>query len=94
MHGIVGRGKTARRAASGDARKGSAATVRIPEKLDRALARIVERTGKSRGYFVRKGLERIIEDTYDRLLAAEALKKSRGKTYSLLEVEKRLGLDA
>ncbi len=94
MHGIVGRGKATRRVATSGARKGSSAAVRIPEKLDRALTRIADRTGKSRGYFVRKGLERIIEDTYDGLLAAEALKKSRGKTYSLQEVEKRLGLDA
>jgi predicted DNA-binding protein len=93
MHGIVDRGKTARRVANGGAKR-SSATIRIPEKLDRALTRIADRTGKPRGYFVRKGLERVIEDTYDRLLASDALKKSRGKTYSLSEVEKRLGLDA
>jgi predicted DNA-binding protein len=94
MHGIVSRGKTVRRVAKGGGRGGFPAAVRIPEKLDRALTQIAYRTGKPRSYFVRKGLEGIIEDTYDRLLAADALKKSRGKTYSLQEVEKRLGLDA
>jgi len=94
MHGVVGRGKSAKRVATGGARKDSSVVVRIPQKLDRALTRIAERAGKPRSYFVRKGLERIIEDTHDRLLAAEVLKRSRGKTDSLQEVEKRLGLDA
>jgi predicted DNA-binding protein len=101
MHGIVHKRKQ-RASGPGAARspgrarkpsKVAAGYVRLPPLLDAALARISKKTGKPRSFYVRKGLEQIIEDTHDHLLAVASLRASRGKTYSLDEVKKRLGLE-
>ncbi len=102
MHGIVARRK-AHASKSGAAHSPSRARktsnlaagyVRLSPRLDVALTRLAKKTGKPRSYYVRKGIEQIIEDTHDHLLVVASLRASRGKTYSLDEVKKRLGLES
>jgi predicted DNA-binding protein len=69
------------------------AVARITPRLDRALSRLAKMTGKPKSYHTRRALERYVEDTYDYLIAAKAVRTSR-KTYSSDEVKKRLRLSA
>jgi predicted DNA-binding protein len=66
---------------------------RITARLDRALSRLVKMTGKPKSYHMRRAIERYVEDTYDYLIAAKAVRTSR-KTYSSDEAKKRLRLSA
>jgi RHH-type rel operon transcriptional repressor/antitoxin RelB len=67
------------------------ATLRISGELDAALRDLAERTGRPKSYHVRKALERHLEDSHD-YLDAEAASREPGKTISLQELKKRLGL--
>ena len=101
MHGMIkartgraaGKSKVSRsRRPSGTATKADApAMLRVTPRLDRALTKLVEMTGKPKTYHTRRALERYVEDTYDHLVAVESMRRSR-KTYSSDEVKRRLGL--
>ena len=64
----------------------------ISPRLNRALGKLAQKSGKSQHYHVRRALERYVEDTWDVLLAEEALRSTR-RTYSTAEVKKHLGLE-
>jgi predicted DNA-binding protein len=66
--------------------------LKITPRLNRALTRVAEKSGKPKYYHVRRALERYVEDTWDVQLAEESLKSTR-RTYSMEEVKKRLGLE-
>ncbi len=66
--------------------------LRISPRLNRALSRIEKKTGRPKHYHVRRALERYLEDTWDSLLADEALKSTR-RTHSTAEVKKYLGME-
>jgi len=71
------------------------ASLRISGRLDAALDRLAERTGRPKSYHVRKALEQHIEDTHDYLDAVEAVKEwkaGRCKTVGLDELKKQLGM--
>jgi RHH-type rel operon transcriptional repressor/antitoxin RelB len=71
------------------------ASLRIGGRLDAALDRLVERTGRPKSYHVRKALEQHIEDTHDYLDAEEAIKEWKAggcKSISLDELKKQLGV--
>lgn len=106
MHGMVGKRKSKSNGSAKDGRPngraGSRAVapaaddpllLKITPRLDRGLTRLAAKTGKPKHYHLRRALERYIEDTWDYLEAAEALKTTR-RTYSLEEVKKRLGVDS
>src|SRR5215216_4833164 len=98
MHGITTRRKsstavgTSKPRPSGKRGAATAAsppeTLRISPRLDRALSRLVEKTGRPKTYHIRRALERYVEDTWDYLLAVESDKASKG-TISLDELRKK-----
>jgi predicted DNA-binding protein len=60
--------------------------LKVSPRLDRALTKLAAKSGKPKHYHVRRALERYVEDTWDVLLAEEALKSTR-RTYSTAEVK-------
>jgi predicted DNA-binding protein len=70
----------------------TASVVKVSPRLDRALTKLAVKSGKPKHYHVRRALERYVEDTWDVLLANEALRSMR-RTYSTAEVKKYLGLE-
>ncbi|ARN84313.1 type II toxin-antitoxin system RelB family antitoxin [Candidatus Nucleicultrix amoebiphila] len=69
--------------------------VRLPEDLEHRLENLVQKTNRSKSYYIRKALEEFLEDREDYLLAAsrwEEFVKSGKKGISLEEVEKKMGL--
>ena len=71
-------------------------SVRVPKELEARLDHMAERTQRSRSYFVKKALERYLEDEEDYVDAVAAYEehiRSGDKTYTLDEVKKLHGLD-
>ncbi|GJM06834.1 MAG: antitoxin [marine bacterium B5-7] len=66
--------------------------LRLPDELEAELNRVAKETRRSKSYYVREALKAYLEDRRDYLDAVAALEKA-GPTYSLKEMEKRLGLD-
>ena len=73
---------------------GSAVSLRLPEDLKVMLDKLARRTGRSKTYYMVEAISEKLEDLED-LYLAEArtldLKAGRSRTYTLDEVEKRLG---
>lgn len=70
--------------------------VRLPEDLEKRLDTLVEKTHRTKSYYIRRALEDFLEDREDYLLAAsrwEEFVKSGKKGISLEEVKKRLGMN-
>lgn len=70
-------------------------TVKLPIKLAKFLEHIAEEEERSKSYYIRKAIERYMEDIADIRAAKKALaehKKTGGKTYTLEEVMDELGL--
>jgi RHH-type rel operon transcriptional repressor/antitoxin RelB len=68
-----------------------AMNVRISEKLDSKLQHLVEETGRTKSYYIRKAVESFMEDREDYLLAVARLEEG-GPTSTLEEVIKELGM--
>ena len=69
--------------------------IRLPKELEQRLADLAERTGRTKSYYAREAIMEYLEDMEDVYLAEQALERIRtGKerTYTLEEVEQRLGL--
>ena len=69
---------------------------RLPEELHNRLVVLAKRTGRSRSYYIRQALEIHIDELEDIHLAEYTLQRvRRGEepTFSLDEVECKLGLD-
>jgi RHH-type transcriptional regulator, rel operon repressor / antitoxin RelB len=100
MHGMTGRQRTKPAARStksaaakgGGARKPVAGVVRIPVILDERLTRLARQTGRSKNFYARKAIERLVDDTEDYMLGVAAAKASR-KTFSSDEVRRLVGVD-
>src|SRR5713226_9700484 len=100
MHGMTGRRRTnaaarstkVARTKAGRAHKPAAGVVRIPVALDERLTRLARQTGRSKSYYARKAIERLINDTEDYMLAAAAAKAAR-KTYSSAAVRRLVGVE-
>ena len=74
---------------------GSAVSLRLPEDLKLRLDKLANRTGRSKTYYMVEAISEKLEDLEDLYLAEErtrALRAGRSRTYTLDEVEKRLGL--
>ena len=70
-------------------------TVRLPDDLDFRLSRLAKATKRTKSYFIREALERMIEDMEDAYLAEteyEEFLKSGEQAISIEEMEKKLGL--
>ncbi len=68
--------------------------VRLDPDLEARLTAVAKRTGRSKSYYAREALREKIEELEDIALLEEALRDpDAGKTVSLEEVMKRLGLE-
>jgi RHH-type transcriptional regulator, rel operon repressor / antitoxin RelB len=70
--------------------------VRLPAELEQRLDALSKKTGRPKSFYMREALERQLEDIEDTYLAEAAygeFLKSGGKTTSLADVKKQLGLD-
>ncbi len=71
-------------------------SVRVPKSLEERLDYIAARTHRSRSYFVKKALERYLEDEEDYIDAVAAYEehlRSGGRTYTAEEIVELHGLD-
>jgi len=74
---------------------GSAVSLRLPEDLKNRLERLSKRTGRSKTFYMIQAIVERIDDLEDLYLAEQrtlALREGRSRTYTLDEVEQRLGL--
>ena len=63
--------------------------VRSPEKLEKRLSALANKTGRTKTYYVKIALERFLEDKEDYLLAVAVLEK-KNSSKSLEEVIEEL----
>lgn len=68
--------------------------VRLPPDLERRLAVLAGRTGRSKSFYARIAIERHIEDLEDHFLAEEAMKAyDPAENIPLSELKRLYGLD-
>lgn len=70
--------------------------IRLPEDLEKRLADLARRTGRTKTFYAREAIERHLGDLEDYYLAAEIAQRVRDggePVYSLEEVGRELGLD-
>ena len=70
-------------------------SVRLHEDTERRLDALSASTGRSKAFYIREAIEEHLDNLEDIYLAERVLERVRRgeeKTYSLAEVEKRLGL--
>jgi len=71
-------------------------TVRLPEKMEKELDYLVQKTNRSKSYYVKKAISQVLEDELDILEATAAYEdylSSGKKGIPFEEVKKELGLD-
>ncbi len=66
-------------------------SVRLPEAVERRLASLAEKTGRSKSHYVRLAVEEFLEDREDYLLALAVLEKKNARI-PLEKVVSDLGL--
>ena len=70
--------------------------VRLPPEIEKRLARLAKKTGRTKTFYVREAILEHIEDLEDAYIAEsrlEDIQKGRSETISLAEVKRELGLD-
>ena len=70
--------------------------IRLPEKIEKRLARLAKRTGRTKTYYAREAILQHLEDLEDIYLAErrlEAIESGRVKTIPLEEVMRQHGLE-
>ena len=73
----------------------TAVSLRLPEDLRIRLEKLAKRTGRSKTFYMVEAITEKLEDLEYLYLVEQrtlALREGRSKTYTLDEVEKRLGL--
>ena len=73
-----------------------ATSIRLPEEIERRLDALVEKTGRTKAFYLRELILNHIDDLEDYYLAAdvvERLRKGQERTFSSREVRRDLGLD-
>jgi len=65
--------------------------IRLDRELERRLARLAKKTGRSKSYYAREALRQYLENREDYLLGLAVLERNE-PTVSLEELERRLGL--
>lgn len=66
--------------------------VRLPKELDKRLERFAHETHRTKSYYIRKALEKFLEDEEDYLLAVARLEENNPRI-PYEQVRKELGLD-
>lgn len=70
-------------------------SVRLQEDIEQRLNALVAETGRSKAYYIREAVEEYMDDLEDVYLTEkrlEEIRAGRSRTYTLEEVEARLGL--
>ena len=68
--------------------------IRLNEDLERRLAELAARTGRTKTYYARRAIEEYIDDLEDHALAAEAMANyDPRKNISMDQMKRELGLD-
>ena len=68
--------------------------IRIKPELEKRLAILAERTGRTKSFYARAALEEYIEDLEDHFLAEEAMKTyDPAENITLAELKRLYGLD-
>lgn len=65
--------------------------IRLKPELEERLARLAEKTGRTKTFYAREAIEQHLEDLEDYYLAAEA-SRNPGRIYSSKEAKRELGL--
>jgi RHH-type rel operon transcriptional repressor/antitoxin RelB len=66
--------------------------IRLEPELEKRLASLARKTGRSKSYYAREAIRQYLEDREDYLNGIAALER-REPTITLEELERRLGLD-
>jgi RHH-type rel operon transcriptional repressor/antitoxin RelB len=70
--------------------------IRLPDKIEKRLARLAKRTGRTKTYYAREAILKHLDDLEDIYLAEkrmEAIESGRVKTVPLEEIMRQHGLD-
>lgn len=67
-------------------------SVRLPDELEDKLEYLSEETGRSKSYYMKKALEKYLEDREDYLLAVARLEENNPRI-SYEKIRKELGLE-
>ena len=73
-----------------------ATSIRLDDKTERRLARLAERTGRTKAYYLRELITSGLDELEDAYLAAATLERVRAgreKVFSAEQVRTGLGLD-
>jgi len=65
-------------------------SIRLPKKLEEELELISRRTERSKSYFIRKALEKYLEDLKDYTIALDRLKDKKAEYLTPEEASKYL----
>ncbi|HXM63496.1 MAG TPA: DUF6290 family protein [Terriglobales bacterium] len=71
--------------------------IRLPEKIEKRLARLAKRTGRTKTYYAREAILKHLEDLEDIYIAEKRLadlRAGRTRTIPLEEVMRQHGLNA
>jgi len=66
--------------------------IRLPADIDERLTALAKRTGRTKTYYAREAILRLIDDLEDAYIAVERLEKP-GKRLTMEEAERELGVD-
>jgi RHH-type rel operon transcriptional repressor/antitoxin RelB len=70
--------------------------IRLPDKIEKRLARLAKRTGRTKTYYAREAILKHLDDLEDVYLAEkrmEAIESGRVKTIPLEEIMRQHGLE-
>jgi RHH-type transcriptional regulator, rel operon repressor / antitoxin RelB len=70
--------------------------IRLPDKIEKRLARLAKRTGRTKTYYAREAILKHLDDLEDVYLAEkrmEAIESGRAKTIPLEEIMRQHGLE-
>jgi RHH-type rel operon transcriptional repressor/antitoxin RelB len=70
--------------------------IRLPDKIEKRLARLAKQTGRTKTYYAREAILRYLDDLEDIYFAQkelEAIRSGRSKTIPLEEVMRLYGLE-
>lgn len=65
--------------------------IRLPSDIEKRLANLAEKTGRTKTFYVREAILEYLDDLEDSYLAVERL-KNPGRRLTLEDVERELGL--
>lgn len=67
--------------------------IRLPAEIDDRLTALAKRTGRTKTYYAREAILRLMDDMEDTYIALERLKKP-GKRLTMEEAEKQFGVES